>query len=124
MHLQVMLHGELTRRVIGCFHDVYNELGHGLPEAVYAAALEIVLREAGINVLREHGIRIDFRGHVIGTYRLDFLVEEVLILELKAGVHLPPGSRAQLVTYLRITRRHVGLLLFFGPTPEVQRVEL
>lgn len=119
-----MLYGELTHRVIGCFHNVYNELGYGMPETVCAAALEIVLREAGIGALREHGVEIEFHGRNIGTYRLDFLVEGVLILELKAGAHLPPGSRAQLVTYLRVAKRQVGLPLFFGPTPEVQRVVL
>ena len=64
----------LTRRVIGCFHSTYNELGFGLPEHLYSAALDIVFREASISASREHPIEMTFRGHSIGTYRLDFLV--------------------------------------------------
>jgi GxxExxY protein len=65
-----------------------------------------------------------FRGIRVGVYRVDYLVEERLVLELKAGHQLPPGSRAQLLTYLRGTRQQLGLLLFFGPTPEIARISL
>jgi GxxExxY protein len=65
-----------------------------------------------------------FRNHKVGTFRVDYLIEDTLILELKAGHQLPLGSRAQLLTYLRISRKTLGLLLFFGPSPEVERVVL
>jgi GxxExxY protein len=115
---------ELTRRVIGCFFTAYNELGFGLPESVYSAALEILFREIGINARREHCIDVMFRNSKVGTCRVDYLIEETLILELKAGHQLPAGSRAQLLTYLRTSRKALGLLLFFGPAPEIERVVL
>jgi GxxExxY protein len=114
----------LTGRVIGCFLAAYNEIGFGLPESVYSAALEILFRDARIRARREHKVDVLFRGTRVGRYRVDYLVEEQLILELKSGHHLPPGSRAQLLTYLRIMRKQLGLLLFFGLTPQVERVSL
>jgi GxxExxY protein len=114
----------LTQRVIGCFFTAYNALGFGLPESVYSGALEILFREVGINARREHRIDVMFRNSKVGTYRVDYLIEERLILELKVGHQLPAGSRAQLITYLRISRKDLGLLLFFGPTPEIERVVL
>ena len=65
-----------------------------------------------------------FLNTKVGSFRLDFLIEDTLILELKAGHQLPPGSRAQLLTYLRATKRKLGLLLFYGPSPEIERVVL
>jgi GxxExxY protein len=115
---------ELTRQVIGCFFTTYNELGFGLPESMYSGALEILFREIGLEARREHGSDVLFRNIRIGTCRLDYLVEDTLVLELKAGHQLPPGSRAQLLTYLRASRRKLGLLLFYGPSPEVERVVL
>lgn len=114
----------LTGRVIGCFFSVYNELGFGFHEGVYSAALGILFRELGISARREHGIDVMFRDVKVGTYRVDFLIEDSLVLELKAGHQLPLGSRAQLITYLRTSRKNLGLLLFFGPTPEIERVVL
>jgi GxxExxY protein len=119
-----MREDELTRQVIGCFLTAYNELGFGFTESVYSGALEILFRGIGINARREHGVDVLFRNSRVGTFRLDYLIEETLILELKAGYQLPPGSRAQLITYLRASRKTLGLLLFFGPTPEVERVSL
>jgi GxxExxY protein len=115
---------DLTGEVIGCFFAAYNELGCGLPESVYSAALEILFRELGINARREHIIDVMFRRTKVGTCRVDYLIEETLILELKAGHQLPPGARAQLLTYLRMSRKKLGLLLFFGPSPEIERVTL
>ena len=114
----------LTRQVIGCFFTAYNELTFGLPECVYSAALEVLFRDAGLDARREHGVDVMFRNHRVGTFRVDYLIEDTLILELKVGHQLPQGSRAQLLTYLRISRKSLGLLLFFGPSPEVERVVL
>jgi GxxExxY protein len=113
---------ELTSTVIGCFLTAYNELGFGLPESVYSAALEILFRGLGLDARREHGFDVMFRNTKVGAFRLDYLVEDALVLELKAGHQLPPGSRAQVLTYLRATKKKIGLVLFFGPSPEVQRV--
>ncbi|MEP6731368.1 MAG: GxxExxY protein [bacterium] len=115
---------DLTGRVIGCFFIVYNELGFGLPESVYSSALEILFREEGIVASREHRIDVFFRGKKIGWFRADWLIEERLILELKVGHRLPPGSKDQLITNLRMSKKDLGLLLYFGPVPEIQRVAL
>lgn len=114
----------LTQQVIGCFFTAYNELGFGLTENVYSAALEILFSDIGLLARREHGIDVMFRNIRIGTFRVDYLIEETLVLELKAGHQLPVGSRAQLITYLRTSKKSLGLLLFFGPSPEVERVAL
>lgn len=114
----------LTRQVIGCFFTAYNELGFGFTESVYSGALEVLFRDASIDARREHNFDVMFRRSKVGSYRVDYLVEESLILELKAGHQLPPGSRAQLLTYLRTSRKDLGLLLFFGPTPDIERVTL
>jgi GxxExxY protein len=112
----------LTRGVIGAFFDVYNELGYGFLESLYASALAIVLRERGFRVAREVALEVRFHGEQIGLYRADMIVEDTIILELKAGATLLPGSKAQLINYLRISGLQVGLVLFFGPTPEFTRV--
>ena len=115
-------HPRLTREIIGAFFDVYNELEYGLPEQVYRAAMHIVLLERGFHSEPEVKLEVHFHGHLVGSYRADIIVEDKVILELKAGATLPAGSKAQLLTYLRIARREVGLLLFFGPSPEFTRV--
>ena len=115
---------ELTRKIIGCFLTTYNELGFGLPENVYSAALAILFKDLGLDARREHGFDVMFRNTKVGAFRLDYLVEDTLVLELKAGHQLPPGSRAQVLTYLRATKKTIGLVLFYGPSPEVERVVL
>lgn len=117
-------HEQLTRPVIGCFLAVYNELGFGFSESVYSGALEILFRDAGMDARREHSVDVIFRGTRVGSYRVGYLIEDALILELKAGHQLPPGSKAQVLTYLRISRKRLGLLLFFGPGPGIERVVL
>jgi GxxExxY protein len=115
-------HARLTRDIIGVFFDVYNELGGGLFENVYRSAMDIVLTERGLRSRSEVEFHIHFHQHRIGTYRADIVVEDSVILELKAGTALPPGSKGQLINYLRLSRLEVGLLLFFGPNPEFERV--
>ena len=119
-----MRNDELTERVIGCFLTAYNELGFGLPESVYSAALEVLFRGIGLDARREHGFEVLFRNVKVGSFRIDYLVEDSLVLELKAGHQLPPGSRAQVLTYLRAMKKQTGLVLFFGPSPQVERVVL
>jgi GxxExxY protein len=117
-------HSPLTERIIGCFYAAYNELGYGYNEAVYARALEIVFRSAGISARKEHPIDVVFRGERIASFRVDFLVEDTVVLELKAGAELSGGTKSQLVTYLKSAKKDVGLILYFGPDPDVKRVVL
>ncbi len=116
------LHAELTSRVIRVFYDVYNELGYGFLEVVYRKAMEIALAEAGFRVGVEVGIPVKFRGHEVGRFRADLLVDDVILLELKTCEELTRQHQAQLTHYLRATSVEVGLLMNFGPAPRLKRV--
>ena len=83
-------HYETTRSVIGCFYQVYNELGQGFLEAVYVEALSLVLRGKGLSVYRELPITVHFRGHVIGRFRADVVVNGKVLVEVKALPRLQP----------------------------------
>lgn len=115
-------HGELTERIIGIFYEVYNELGHGFLESVYQEAMLLALRAAGLCAEKEVHIPVWFRGQAVGDFRADLLVENKVILELKAVRVLEPLHEAQLLHYLRATEVEVGLLLNFGQTPVFKRL--
>ncbi|MCP4589453.1 MAG: GxxExxY protein [bacterium] len=112
---------ELTERIIGVFFDVYNELGVGFLESVYEASMEIALNDAGLQVTRQVPIPVWFRERQVGEFRADLLVEQAVILELKAVRVLESIHKAQLLNYLRATLIEVGLLLNFGRKPEFKR---
>ncbi len=114
-------HTELTELVIGAFYEVYKELGIGFLEKVYQEAMMLVLRNKGIEVQCKVPIPVWFRGCKIGNYEADLLVAGVVLVELKAGKALDPSHEAQLLNYLRATEIEVGLLLNFGPRPQVRR---
>ena len=116
-----MLHKELTDKIIGVFYDVYNELGHGFLESVYETAMVIALREKGINVERQVEIPVWFRSQKIGVFFADLMVENLVIIELKAVRSFDPSHEAQLLNYLRATEIEIGLLLNFGVKPEIKR---
>jgi GxxExxY protein len=100
---------------------VYAELGAGHLESVYANAMAIALREAGLRFEREVKIVVYFRGQPIGVFKADALVESVVLLEYKAGRGLDPSWEEQLLNHLRNTRVELGLMLFFGRRPLVKR---
>jgi GxxExxY protein len=112
---------ELTERVIGIFYAVYNELGHGFLESVYENALALALRETGIAVVQQAPLRVGFRGHTVGEFRADLLVDDRLIVEIKAVSRLAPVHEVQLVNYLKATGIRVGLLMNFGLHPQFKR---
>lgn len=115
-------HQELTEKIIGIFYDVYNELGYGFLESTYASALMIALRQAGLAVAREVPVPVRFRGHEIGGYFADILVNSQVLLELKAARTLDRAHEAQLLHYLRATDIEIGLLLNFGQRPQFRRL--
>jgi GxxExxY protein len=115
-------HGELTRRVIGVFFAVYNELGPGFLESVYEHAMEIALKEAGIVATRQLPLQVHFRGHVVGEFRADMVVESTLVLELKAMRAIAAEHESQMLNYLRATDFEIGLIMNFGPKPEFRRM--
>jgi|SRR5215213_772425 len=115
-------HGLLTDQILGVFYDVYNELGHGFLESVYHRSLVLALESAGLKVASRVSIPVWFRGHQVGNFEADVLVENRVLLELKAARSLDSSHRAQLMNYLRATEIEVGLLLNFGERPEFKRV--
>lgn len=112
----------LTRSIIGAFYEVYNQLGYGFVESIYAAALERELIARRHAVAREVSVRIRYKGDVVAWQRLDMVVEGRVVVELKAGSVLAPVALAQLLSYLKGSGIAVGLLLHFGPRPLVRRV--
>lgn len=112
-----------TRSVIGAFFEVYNLLGYGFLENVYAAALEQELRARGHRVGREFSVAILYKGRQIARQRLDMIVLGIIVVEIKAGVSLPQGALRQVFSYLRGTHLQIGLLFHFGPRPSVRRAE-
>lgn len=113
---------ELTQKIIGIYYDVYNELGSGFLESVYQKSLALALESAGLTVFSRIDIPVWFRGHQVGQFEGDLLVEKSVLLELKATRALGSAHQAQLMNYLRATEIEVGLLLNFGPKPEFKRI--
>ena len=111
-----MLYAELTEKVIGCAYKVYNSLGAGFLESVYQNALLIELREAELAALSQVKLEVRYRDHVVGYFLADVIVNDVLILELKAVEAIVEAHEVQLVNYLAATGKEIGLLINFGPS--------
>ena len=107
-------HTDLTSRIIRCAMNVHNELGNGFPERIYQRALAIELADAGIPFEREHETQVYYKGHLIGTQRVDFLAHGSVCVELKAVVAMEPGHLAQAINHLEAYKLEVGLLINFG----------
>jgi len=116
-----LVHRRVSKQVIGAFFDVYNELGHGFLESVYEGALAIRLHECGLRVEQQAPVAVRFHNHVVGEFRTDLLVEDCLLVEIKAARNLIDAHEAQLLNYLKATGLRVGLLLNFGPRAEFRR---
>lgn len=117
-----LAHGELTGRLLRIFFEVYNELGPGFLESVYAQAYAIALTQDNIRFEREASLSVRFRGQPVGVCRPDFVVAGAVVIECKAASALASSHRAQIMNYMRATGLQVGLLLNFGPVPEFKRV--
>lgn len=115
-------HQELTEQIIGVFYEVYNELGHGFIEKIYEEAMARVLKARGFQVQQQASIPVWFRGETIGVYDADLVINSVVLVELKACKAIDPSHEAQLLHYLRSTEIEIGLLLNFGPRPQVRRL--
>lgn len=115
-------HAELTHTIIGVFYDVYNELGYGFIESVYEKAMILALSSAGLNAEYQKPVQVLFRGNVVGDFRADIVVNELVLVELKSAETIHPPHIAQTINYLKATRMEVGLILNFGPKPEMKRL--
>ena len=114
-----LIHRGLTGRVIGAFCETYNELGHGFLENVYENAFALQLGQCGLSVERQRPVTVRYRGHVVGEFRADLVIEQSLLVEIKAVTTLIAAHEAQLINYLKATRIQLGLLFNFGPPAPV-----
>ena len=116
-----MLHKEITEEIIKAYYQVYNTLGYGFLEKVYENAMVIELYKNGLHVEQQKNIRVYYNANIIGDYFADLLVDDKVIVELKAAHKLCKAHEAQLLNYLRATQIEVGLLLNFGINPAFKR---
>lgn len=116
-----MLHEELTSQIIAAYYAVYNTLGPGFLEKVYENALVLELQKQGLSVQQQVPICVYYEGQALGEYFADLLIDDLVILELKAAEEIAKAHEYQLVNYLKATRLEVGLILNFGPKAEFKR---
>ena len=115
-------HKDITDKILHAFFKVlYPQLGYGFLEKVYENALRIALQTMGLKVQQQEKIVVYFQGQIVGEYFADLLVENVVLVELKAVERITDEHEAQLLNYLRATPYEVGLLLNFGPKPDFYR---
>ncbi len=109
-----MKHEDITKKVIGCAMRVHATLGNGFQEVIYQRALQIEMHYNGLAFQREMEMSIFYRDEQIGTRRVDFFVEDVVMVELKAVVKLEDVHLAQAMNYLEAYKMEIGLLINFG----------
>lgn len=114
-------HSDITGAIIEAFYDVYNTLGSGFLEKVYENALAHELRKRGHTASQQAAISVMYDGVVAGEYYADLVIDDAVVVELKAVESLAREHEAQLVNYLKASYFEVGLLLNFGPRPEIRR---
>jgi GxxExxY protein len=109
-----MKHEDLTQKIIGCAMRVHSALGNGFQEVIYQKALQIEMELTGLRFAREMEMPIFYRDHQIGTRRVDFFVEDKIMVELKAIILLEEVHLAQAMNYLEAYKMEIGLLINFG----------
>ena len=112
---------ELTEKIIKIFYKVYNNLGYGFLERVYENAMMLDFKKENIPADSQYAIKVFYRDEIVGEYFADILVDGKVIVEIKAARNLTLENEAQLLNYLKATDKEVGLLLNFGPKPEMKR---
>lgn len=108
------LHAEITRKVIGCAMKVHATLGNGFQEVIYQRSLAIEMHDSGLNFAREIEMPLFYKDNEVGTRRADFLVEQKVLVELKAITEITPVHHAQIINYLNAYKLNIGLLINFG----------
>ncbi len=114
-------HKELTEKIIRIFYRVYNTLGYGFLEKIYENAIMIEFRREDIPAVAQSSIKVLYKNELVGEYYADILVDDKVIVEIKATRTLVLEHEAQLLNYLKATDIEVGLLLNFGPKPQIKR---
>jgi len=116
-----VLHEKITENIIRAFYRVYRVLGYGFLEKVYENAMAVELRKMGLKVEPQKCVTVSYESEAVGEYFADLLVEDVVIVELKAAKAIAEEHEAQLINYLKATGIEIGLLLNFGRKPEFKR---
>jgi GxxExxY protein len=116
-----MLHSDVTAKILRAFYNVYNELGFGFLEKNYERAMAIEFEKMKVKFKVQQPITVYCKDQKIGTYFADMVIEDKVIVELKAATKLAPEHEVQLLNYLRATKMEVGLLLNFGDEPCFKR---
>ncbi|MFC6095976.1 GxxExxY protein [Flavobacterium qiangtangense] len=114
-------HQELTKKIIGIYYDVYNELGYGFLERVYQNAMVIELKKRGYQVQCNKKLAVYYKMEVVGEYIPDIIINDLVILELKAVEYLTEPHENQILNYLKATDCEIGLVLNFGKDPQFIR---
>jgi len=117
-----MLYSEMTDKIISAFYKVYNTLGYGFLEKVYENALAFELKQEGLKIFQQQNIKVYYEKQAVGDYFADIIVNESVIMEIKAAEGLREEHKAQLINYLKATDKEIGLLLNFGKKAEFKRV--
>jgi len=116
-----MQHSDITGKILEAFYKVNNSLGYGFLEKVYENSMMIALRKLGLDVEQQKNIKVYYENEEVGNYYADILVNDLVIIELKAAKSLAAEHEAQLINYLKATDKEVGLLLNFGKKAEFSR---
>lgn len=116
-----LLYKDITDRIIKAFYEVYNELGYGFLEKVYENALFLELSTLGLICEKQKKINVFYDNQIVGEYYADIIVNDAVIIELKAAETLCEEHEFQLINYLKATEIEVGLLLNFGKKPQFKR---
>jgi GxxExxY protein len=117
-----LLHQSITNTILKVYYEVYNELGHGFLEKVYQNAMYFELKARGLKVESQKEIKVYFKQQLVGEYYADLIVENKVIIELKATEVLMNAHVAQTINYLKATPIEIGMLLNFGSEPEFKRL--
>ena len=117
-----LLHQSITNTILKVYYDVYNELGHGFLEKVYQNAMYLELKARGLKVESQKEIKVYFKQQLVGEYYSDLILENKVIIELKATEVLMNAHVAQTINYLKATPIEIGILLNFGSEPEFKRL--
>ena len=118
---QDIKHKKLTEKIIKIFYKVYNTLGYGFLEKIYENAMMLDFKKENIPAVSQYAIKVFYENEIVGEYFADILVDGKVIVEIKAARNLTLENEAQLLNYLKATDKEVGLLLNFGPKPEIKR---
>ncbi len=120
-----LLHKELTYKIRKCLFEVYNTLGPGFDESVYLRSLIIEFKHHGIAYETEKPIKVRYKSTLVKNYKLDLVVENKIILEIKAVTKLNPAFKSQIISYLKAAQLDLGLLVNFGKERlEIERIIL